>query len=192
MNTPDKNIFLAEMQALAVTQDALSIRVYPTFVNFFAGRASVTKDDFVIAANFTYGWMPTILQLTATDTDWMRAARLLTSAKLARVTSESDLVFLMGLVNNSLVGVSKILHFVNPQQHAIWDSRVYRYITKKQPYGYRVSDVATFPRYLAICDEIAQWPQLAAEVVRLSEKIGQKLTAFRAIELTMFVNGGSR
>jgi len=192
MNTPDKNIFLAEMQALAVTQHDPYIRVYPAFVNFFAGRAAVTKDDFVIAANFTYGWMPTILELTGTDADWMRAASLLTSAKLARVTSQSDLVFLMGLVNNSLVGVSKILHFVNPQAHAIWDSRVYRYLTNEEPYGYRVSDVANFLRYLAICDEIAQWPELPGEVVSLSQKIGQNLTPFRAIELTMFVNGGSR
>lgn len=192
MNPPDRDTFLTQMRALAVTRHDPYIRVYPAFVNFFTGREMITKDDFVIAANFTYGWMPTILNLAGTDKDWRRAARLLTNAKQARVTSTSNLLFLVGLMNNSLVGASKILHFVNPKEHAIWDGRVYRYLTNEEPYGYRVGNVDNFLCYLKICDDIAQWPELMPEVEALSQKLGQILTPFRAIELTMFVNGGSQ
>jgi hypothetical protein len=39
-------------------------------------------------------------------------------------------------INNSLVGLSKLLHFINPKDYAIWDSRIFRYLTeKKSSYG---------------------------------------------------------
>ena len=39
-------------------------------------------------------------------------------------------------INNSLVGLSKLLHFINPQNYAIWDSRIFRFLTeKKSQYG---------------------------------------------------------
>ena len=189
MNTPNKEKFLSQMRRLSVKRsDLLYIRVYPSFVGFFRGREKLTASDFVIAANFTYGWMPTILKLCGTDVDWKKAAELLTSAKSTRMKS-GEIKFLKGLVNRSLVGVSKILHFVNPNEHAIWDSRVYRYLTGEEPYYHRVSDVEKFLRYLEICDEIAGWPDLPVEIERLSRKIGQDLKPFRAIELTMYVNG---
>jgi hypothetical protein len=94
------------------------------------------------------------------------------------------------LVNNSLVGVSKILHFVNPHAHAIWDSRVYHYLTWHEPHNYRVNDVTNLLHYYQICDEIVGWPELDLEVRRLSDQTGHPLTKFRAIELTMWTNGG--
>ena len=190
MNTPDKNTFLAQMTGLAVTPNATDIRTYPSFLKFFSDREAITKHDFVVAANFTYGWMPTILELNGTDQDWDSAATLLTAAKNTRITGIDNLRFLMRLVNNSLVGTSKMLHFVNPTQHAIWDSRVYRYLTNEEPYDYRVSNVDNFLRYLAICDEIATWPELPDAVTALSQKTAQDLTPFRAIELTMYTKGG--
>ena len=192
MNTPDKNTFLAQMTGLAVTPNAPDIRVYPSFLKFFNDRKVITRDDFVIAANFTYGWMPTILELNGTDQDWDTAATLLTTAKTTRITGIEDLRLLMRVVNNSLVGVSKILHFVNPTRHAIWDSRVYRYLTNEEPHAYRVSNADYFLRYLAICDEIATWPGLPEAVIALSKTIAQDLTPLRAIELTMYVHGGAR
>jgi hypothetical protein len=192
MNTPDKKFFLAHMRATTVSATDSYIQVYPSFLAFFTARPVLTAEDFVIAANFVYGWMPTILQLGGAAADWNRAATLLTNAKVTPVRSKDDLLFLKGLVNNSLVGVSKILHFANPQAHAMWDSRVYHYLTWQEPHSYRVNDVANLLHYYQICDEIAGWPELAPEVQRLSDQAGHALTRFRAIELTMWTNGGRK
>ncbi|HRL70351.1 MAG TPA: hypothetical protein PLT79_01470, partial [Flavobacterium sp.] len=35
-------------------------------------------------------------------------------------------------INNSLVRISKLLHFINPSIYAIWVSRIFRYITRKK------------------------------------------------------------
>ena len=92
------------------------------FINYFAGRNEITEQDLVIGSNFTYGWMPTILKFKSEDFEL--AVSALNRAKAAARISSADIMVLKGLINNSLVGVSKLLHFINPQVYAIWDSRV--------------------------------------------------------------------
>jgi hypothetical protein len=192
MKTPDKETFLGEMRTLDVTADDPYIRVYPAFLRFFNERKTITQDDFVIAANFTYGWMPRMLTLRGTDRNWNEAANLLQKARDVRLDSALDLDYLMEMVNNSLISVSKILHFVNPKRHAIWDSRVYKYLTNEEPHSYRLHNTDNYLRYLEICDEIASWTELSVEIDSLRKKIRQKCSVFRAIELTMFIEGAKR
>ncbi len=38
-------------------------------------------------------------------------------------------------INNSIVGGSKFLHFINPEKYAIWDSKVYKSLFGKRNYN---------------------------------------------------------
>ncbi|MES2466358.1 MAG: hypothetical protein V4675_03565 [Verrucomicrobiota bacterium] len=190
MNLPEKAKFLYEMRGLTISNEDTYIRVYPSFIRYFSLLDKITANDFVIAANFVYGWMPTILDLSGTDDDWSKAANILTLAKINRLRSHSELKFLAGLVNNSIVGVSKILHFLNPSEHAIWDSRVYRYLMNSTGHHYQVNSARNYLRYQEICDEMSHWPEVTAVTAAISAKTGYQITPLRAIEITMFIHGG--
>jgi len=71
--------------------------------------------------------MPTSFDFRSDKFD--EALEIINNAKKGIVPSIDQLEILKGLLNNSLVGTSKHLHFINPEIFAIWDSRVYRYLT---------------------------------------------------------------
>ena len=190
MNPPNRATFIAQMRGLAVQPTDPYIRVYPSLLRFFQDRNEINRDDFVVAASFTYSWMQAILELYGTDEEWDRAAGILNRAKQERISAAEDLNFLESLIHHSFIGVSKVLHFVNPEMHAIWDGRVFRYLTHTEPSDYRVNNIEKYVRYHEICDQIAAWPEVDDEVARLRALLlDQELTTLRSIELTMWVTG---
>jgi hypothetical protein len=50
--------------------------------------------------------------------------------------------------NNSLVGTSKLLHFIHPKQYAIWDSWVFRFLNNEEPHKYKLEKPKTYLEYL--------------------------------------------
>lgn len=67
-----------------------------------------------------YGWMPTILGKSVWDD---RIFELLN--RKSGNFSEKEMNTLLAFVNDSYIGVSKLLHFTDPDHWAIWDSNVY-------------------------------------------------------------------
>ena len=67
-----------------------------------------------------YGWMPTILGKSVWDDSIFE---LLTRKNDS--FSDEEMKTLLAFVNDSYIGVSKLLHFTDPDHWAIWDSNVY-------------------------------------------------------------------
>lgn len=103
---------------------------YPELLAFFKGPDRLTRHHVIVGAHIAYGWMPTMLDFRSDAFD--DAARLLNDTRAGRVLSDDEIRVLIGIVNNSLVGASKVLHFVNPDLNPIWDSRVCQYLHSKQ------------------------------------------------------------
>ena len=129
---------------------------YPSLLQFFQERDTVSSSDFVIATHMVYGWMPTMLELYTgiPENDLAWASRLLTRVKTGNDITDTELERLIKLVNNSLVGVSKLLHFIKPDKFSIWDSRVYRYFYQEKPHNYRVNDISKYRRFVDTFPEI--------------------------------------
>lgn len=94
-----------------------------------------------------YGWMPTILRQptlefpTRLGDTFVNRVRTCPTAKAALgLIGDMD----KPLVNNSWVGTSKVLHFLNPQVFPMWDRRV----AATQKLGYRAK-FETRERYSA-------------------------------------------
>ena len=117
---------------------------YREFIDYFKNLEKIEFHNFIIATHFVYGWMPKILQLRnlPEENNFMNLCSTLLSTlnKIKRrlEISDTELNILVTVINNSIVGVSKLLHFINPEDYAIWDSNVYRYIYEEEPYNYRV------------------------------------------------------
>jgi len=156
---------------------------------YFKGLEAITDHHFVIGMHFTYGWMPTILELKKPHENLSCAVDILNDVKRGKMIGIQDLILLRDTINNSLVGTSKLLHFINPDLYAIWDSRVYNYITGHTPHQYQIRNPANYVAYLADCGQLTQDPGFPPIHASMNQKIGYKVTAYRAVELVMFMNG---
>lgn len=186
---PDKSIFIKQMIVVSCRAPDHYNNTYPSFLKFFESRGSkVTADDFVIAANFIYGWMPKILKLGADKSDWLKAAEILKKARNQQIRESNDLELLKTLLGNSLVAASKILHFANPNLHPIWDRRVCRYLRNCKS-GNGVDSIVYLLEYFDVCEKISRWPEMKELLPSFQKNYGSMTTLFRAIELTMFING---
>jgi hypothetical protein len=179
---------LAETLTVAVGDSY--ILSYPHLLAWFARRTVFSAEDVVCGAHMVYGWMPTIVELDpgGNALSLEDAALLLTKAKREGHLENSEVENLALLVNNSLVGASKLLHFVAPEHFAIWDSRIFVYIHGRKPHHYQVRETST---YLAYLEQLRQWSvdrRIAAFSDVVCRKIGYRVSNLRALELVMFQN----
>lgn len=165
------------------TQDSYN-KSYCHFVKYFKDKQQLTEHDLIIAANFTYGWMPTILEFKSDEFDL--AVSIVNKAKKSKRISDEELLVLKKLMNNSIVGVSKILHFINPNVYAIWDSRVCNFLTGKA-HAYKVQKSGLFWAYLDLCQKVAAAPEFEVIHRNYQEKVGYEITPMRTVEQIMFI-----
>ena len=162
---------------------------YPEFVKFFNSIESISKHKLIIGINFTYAWMPTIFNFKSTEID--EALIILNSAKNGKRPNISELKILKECFNNSLVGTSKLLHFINPNKFAIWDSRIYRYLNDEEPHKYRVENIESYLDFLTFCDYVVEKDEYFEIHDSLEQKVGYKMSKYRTIDLIMYINGGN-
>lgn len=161
------------------------LQTYPEFIRYFKSipHGQISEHHLVIASHFVYGWMPTIIHLGTEKLEetlfYFRAAHAGT------LLNEEELHKLKWVINNSMVGLSKLLHFMNPQTYAIWDSRIFRYATgKKTSYG--IDQPANYLTYLNRLQELKDHPEYMGLHRQIEDHYGQELTPMRAMELVMF------
>lgn len=161
---------------------------YPEFLKYFSNIKTITEHNLVIGINFTYGWMPTIFNFRANNYD--EAIEILNNAKNGFVPTALQLEALKGLFNNSLVGTSKLLHFINPNKFAIWDSRVYYYLTGELAYNHRIGNCESYLSFLSFCESIIQRIEYEDIHNSICKKLGYTMTKLRTVEIIMYLNGG--
>lgn len=92
---------------------------------FSSGKFPHTKDEFYKVIAFAYSWMPTIPNVKEIDNkQWSDIKRLLLTIARNPEPLGNLLDILIPIINNSLVGTSKVLHFISPEHIPIIDSRV--------------------------------------------------------------------
>ena len=163
---------------------------YPHILSYFSGRVSFDAADLVRGAHMVYGWMPTIVELHvgSPSLDLSVGGELLTKAKIEGSLTDAELASLASLVNHSLVGASKLLHFVAPDRFAIWDSKIFAFVFGQRPHNYRVNRIPSYRAYLEALRRAradARFPQFRSSV---NTKVGYDVSPLRAIELVMFLN----
>jgi hypothetical protein len=171
------------------------IASYPHLLDYFRSKGKIEVSEVVCGSHMVYGWMPTVLELypdVEEGTDLAAAARLLMKAKAGDVLDGKEIGSLAGLVNNSLVGASKLLHFVAPRTYAIWDSKVFSFVHEKPPHNYRVNNVRAYQDYLQVLGELAKRLEFQPFHASVNKKVGYDVSAMRALELVMFLNAPVR
>ena len=157
---------------------------YIDFIEYFKNTTEITKHNLIIGISFAYSWMPTIFDFRSDSFD--EALPILNRAKLGNIPSNSELETLKGLFNNSLVGTSKLLHFINPEKFAIWDSKVYFYLTKNVAHNNRIGNCKSYLCYLEFCKELTQRKEYDEVHELICKQVDYPMSRLRTAELIMF------
>jgi hypothetical protein len=173
-----------------IMQDDSYILSYPHLLSYFASKQIFAIEDVVRGAHMAYGWMPTVLDLypEAPNIDLATGADLLNKAKRTGALTDTEVEQLARLINNSLVGASKLLHFVSPQHFPIWDSKIYAFVFQEKPHNYRVSQVSKYRQYLAQLGQLQNDTRFTSFHSSVNRKVGYQVSELRALELVMFLN----
>ena len=175
-----------------IASDAYSM-AYPAVRSHFMCINNLDWDAAVIGLHLVYGWMPTIPRLSKImrweDKQKQQLLSCLNDARNGKVPDVHHLHTLKSFCNNSLVGGSKLLHFLNPERFPIWDSRVAKvFLQKPNVQSQKVNSIEVWNIYR---ETLAGWqatPRVQAkceELKRLGIFLGG-VTYLRLIELVMF------
>lgn len=90
-----------------------------------------------------------------------------------------------------MVGLSKLLHFINPIEYAIWDSRIFRYLTEKKS-SYGIDKPELYLDYLSGIKKIAKNKEYGKLHHLISRNFDYEINPTRVIEITMFETDRNR
>ena len=156
-------------------------------------RDYVHTDDYetvVAGAYAVYGWMPTIMKNGVNRAAWATSSEDLSKLRNTKNWIDAEVILrkapsILTLVNGSIVGTSKFLHFLNPEIFPIWDSKIGRLFG-----AHRRDLVEKMESYFGYCSTVAAgidavYPEAYAQFV------GSGVSPVRRLELLLFLYGQS-
>jgi hypothetical protein len=162
---------------------------YREFVAYFQARLTLSPHDITIGAHMAYGWMPRALNRFEVE-NLRKIAPIINRAKLGTRPSPEEMELLCRSIDNSLVGSSKLLSFVNPERLAIWDSRVIHFIQQRRARDWERRSIDNYFEYLHNLDDLIAEPAFRQIHESMNRKIGYEVTPLRACEYVMYIAGG--
>ena len=184
---------------------------YEKFIDHFEELRKKDKEEWlVIGSSIVYSWMPTILNIAGRDPKADKNLQKIKedaieglnniSNNLDGESSKDDLKKLKLFINNSVVGMSKFLHFSFPDEYPIWDSRVESVLYKtahpkwdptKSNY-HRIKIIGNYMEYRKSCLELIKDNKngLIKKFDKYEELKG--LRDLRKIEFLLFLKGGKK
>ena len=177
-------LFSSKIDELDTLKNNPYLNVYQTLIEHIQKVSKIEDINSIISiAHMVYGWMPTILTCNFEELD------IALWPKIKKGCMDREfLLNIKRLINNSIVGGSKFLHFINPIDYAIWDSKVYLSITNLKPSDYRVNNVDNYIQYNASLKKLVKSDWIETLKSRMM-KLGfcdNNASNLRVLELILF------
>ena len=158
------------------------IRTYPELLRSTALLAKEMGEDALSAiAHMAYGWMPTILKKFSDSQPVIVGP----ATKCRSFQEASALIQSLddSPINNSWVGLSKVLHFINSEFFPIWDSRVAKQFSLKID---QVNKKNHFLDYLSFIAKLIENDAVKKVKKAFVKKAGYQVSDVRACEFILF------
>ena len=163
---------------------------YQAIIKVVTRRRTLDWEEAVALLHIVYGLMPTMLRPVLPHTPAQRTQLLanLNNVRSGGILTTAELTDVQRFANRSVVGASKLLHVLNPNNYAIWDSRVADAFLWK---GVTLAAYSTVARYEQYLDAVRQWAKEAAvkrecaAIRELNPALGDA-SDLRLIELVLF------
>lgn len=184
LKTVTKAAFLEDAKDIVVEEDYH--KIYQHFLTHFQQVKVLDHHELVIGVSLVYSWMPTIPTIDFQDFD--KVVLALERIRQGYVLTDLDLEMMKACINNSLVGTSKLLHFLCPDRFPIWDSRVARYFLGREPYQL-VNSFKHYKCYVNFCREVIQEPRYEEIHRGIQQQLSNDIGFMRSVEYVMFLLG---
>ncbi len=135
----------------------------PLFLKYSQSISKLDKDDLLTLIALVYSWMPTIPKVSYSqdiDERLNKAVLFLNKIKIWDIDMEhlekysDDFSNLKWIINKSDVGMSKVLHFVNPDLFCIYDKRIDENIRKITGVSRKISFLKLCQIFYAIKNQL--------------------------------------
>lgn len=153
-------------------------------------RKKLDWEEAIALSTMVYGWMPTMMRQTVVHEPAQRdrLVSLLRKAKSRNYLTQEEVEDVKHFTNRSIVGASKLLHILNPEAYAIWDSRVANVFLWQ---GVAPGTYRNTARYIHYIDTIRNWTkhEQVKRICRHLRKLNEEMNEasdLRMIELVMF------
>jgi hypothetical protein len=159
------------------------LRTYPQLLRSTALLVREMGEDALPAiAHMAYGWMPTILKKFSDSKPGIvgPATECRSFEDVSALIQSLD----DSPINNSWVGLSKVLHFVNPDFFPIWDSRVATHFSLKN--AYQVNKKNHFLEYLSFIAKHRNNDAVKKVQEAFVKEAGYSVSDVRACEFILF------
>lgn len=159
---------------------------YPHIISFYENKNKLTIKDVIAGAYIVYGWMPTMLKKIDFETEDICSILNKVREKEESILNH-EVSSIKKLTNNSVVGASKLLHLIKPDKFPIWDSRIHKFLYKKEgPYTYQVNSVKNYMRFIEDINVGITHKNFDKAHKIVNKRLGYPVTAIRALELLIF------
>ena len=158
------------------------LRTYPELLRSTTILAKEMGEDALPAiAHMAYGWMPTILKKFSDSQPGIVG----TATGCRSFEEASGLIQSLedSPINNSWVGMSKVLHFINPEFFPIWDSRVAKHFDLKIT---QVNKKNHFLEYLTFVAKHRNKDEVKKVEEAFVKEAGYSVSDVRACEFILF------
>ncbi len=189
LNKVDIDFFKKIAKNLKKRQDdEQQLTSYEDMLNF-AQRNLINLDKIALVglAHMAYGWMPTMIKHTVLASDFSGWKLKIKNGSLEK----SFLKEIMKLTNESIVGASKLLHFLNPNDYPIYDSKVYSSIVNHDCKVNLSKDVENYVKYAEKLRNLVKNTN-QNDILDIQKKlfdkkyIPQKCTPIRVLEVCLY------
>lgn len=142
------------------------------------------RTSFISVCHMVYGWMPTILKFHPAEYQ----EHFWTEIQIGCI-EPSFLTKLKACINGSIIGASKVLHFLNPEQYAIWDRKICKKLYGTDNFNY-ANSITTFIKYTcSIRDYVATHEKELLGIKNIFMNKGycdERTSLMRIVEMTIF------
>lgn len=160
---------------------------YKIYLQFFKSKNQYTIDDIVVGMSLSYSWMPTILTINfrLIKENEKELLWIFECVKGGMTIDKDQLGILQKIINNSIVGTSKLLHFMNPEEYPIIDSRVCEFLFGSSTD--KLSSPVFYLDYMHFIKEKLLKHEYSQEILNeFKMKISKDITLMRAVEFCMY------
>jgi hypothetical protein len=161
---------------------------YPVFLEFFQSAIPLSADHVIIGAALVYSWMPRAMRLDRTFAEPAAEAVSRACAAPDRLSRE-EVMPIAGLLCNSIVGASKLLHFAAPSELPIWDRRVAQALGWPGTLPNGLDCLEPYLAYVRGARRMIEYPESAEARALVNRHVGYAVTPLRALELLLYLNG---
>lgn len=170
------------------------LKTYGEILSFAQKLKFDQVNDLVILSHVVYAWMPTILTYKLSKKkdllEFLKEAKDADKKYISNSDLYPNLALLKSTINNSIVGSSKLLHFINPDVFPIWDSRIAKEVAGIK----QANNIKHFLNYLTATHEVLEennsnFFKLYHHISNLLNKnFSYKISPIRTIELILYYN----